>query len=132
MLVLVGASRGESASGELVALLAEALLLGQSLCVAAEVALNVRPAHLALAGVKVLVAVPAIGAHDPGVPGTDERVELLAVAMLGDLQERRPRGGRGPQRPALTTRAPAGLIDMHHALVKHPVLQMAVRASQRV
>jgi hypothetical protein len=57
---------------------------------------------------------------------------LLAVAVLGDLQERRLRGGRGPQRAGIAARAPAGLIDMHRALIQHPVLQMAVRASQGV
>jgi hypothetical protein len=41
-------------------------------------------------------------------------------------------GVLGPQRPALTARAPPGLIDMHRALIQHPVLQLAMRASQRV
>src|SRR5581483_1065532 len=80
----------------------------------------------------MLEADPAIGDDDPGVSGADERVELLAVAVLGNLKERRPGGGRGPQRPALAARSPAGLIDMHRALIQHPVLQMAVRPGQRV
>ncbi len=63
---------------------AEGLLLAEPVGVAAEVALEMRPAHLALVGVKVLEAVPAVGDHDPGI-GADERVELLAVAVLGDL-----------------------------------------------
>ena len=98
---------------------------------AAEIALEVRPAHLALVGVEMAVAVPAVGDHDPWV-GADQRVELLAVAVLGDLEERRVQGGRGPQRAALTAGAPAGLIDMHRALVKHPVLQLQVRAGERL
>ena len=50
VLVLVGAPGGEHAAGELEAVLAEGLLLGQPVGVAAEVALEVRPAHLALVG----------------------------------------------------------------------------------
>ena len=132
MLVLVGAPGGEHAAGELEAVLAEGLLLAQAVGVAAEVALQVRPAHLALVGVEMAVAVPAVGDHDPGIAGADQRVELLAVAVLGDLQERRLRGGRGPQRAALAAGAPAGLIDMHRVLVQHPVLQLQMRASQCV
>ena len=78
------------------------------------------------------VAVPAVRDHDPWVAGADQRVELLAVAVLGDLQERRLRGGRGPQRASLTAGPPAGLIDMHRALIQHPVLQLQVRAGERV
>ena len=29
-------------------------------------------------------------------------------------------------------RAPAGLVNMHRALVKHPVLQLQVRAGERL
>ena len=76
-------------------------------------------------------AVPAVRDHDPRIRA-DERVELLAVAVLGDLQERRLRGGRGPQRAPLTTGPPAGLIDMHRALIQHPVLQLQVRTGERV
>ena len=70
-----------------------------STLVAAEIAVDVRPAHLTLVRVAVLKAVPAIGDDDPGVVGAHECVELLAVAMFGDLQESRLRGGRGPQLP---------------------------------
>ena len=80
----------------------------------------------------ILNAVPAVRDHDPGVPGADQSVEPLAVAVLGDLQERRLWGGRGPQSAALTAGPPAGLIDVHRALIQHPVLQLAVRASQGV
>ena len=132
VLVLVGAPGGEHSAGELEALFAEGLLLGETVGVAAKVPLEVRPAHLALVGVEMAVAVPAVRDHDPGVAGADQRVELLAVAVLGDLQERGLRGGRGPQRPALAAGPPAGLIDMHRALVQHPVLQLAMWAGQRV
>ena len=119
------ARRQNTLAGELEALLAEGLLLAQPVGVAAEVALEMRPAHLAAGRVEMAVAVPAIRDHDPGVAGADQRVELLAVAVLGDLQERRVGGGRGPQRAALTAGAPAGLIDMHRAPDQHPVLQAA-------
>jgi hypothetical protein len=93
--MLVGAPGLEHAAGEFQALLAEGLLLGEPFCVAAEVALDVRPAHLALVGVQVLKAVPAVRDHDPRIRA-DQRVELLAVAVFGDLQERRLGGARGP------------------------------------
>jgi hypothetical protein len=99
--------------------------------VAAKIALNVRPAHLALVRVEVLEAVPAVRDHDPRI-GADERVELLAVAVFGDLQERRLGRGRGPQRPSIPGGSPASLIDVHRVLVQHPVLQLAVWASQCV
>ena len=60
MLVPVGAPGGEHAAGELETVLAERLLLGESFCVAAKVALQMRPAQLAGAGIELLVAWPAI------------------------------------------------------------------------
>ena len=131
VLVLVGAPGPEHAVGELEALLAEDLLLGESFRVAAKVALDVRPAHLAPVGIQVLIAEPAVRDDDPRI-GADQRVELLAVAVLGDLEQRRARGGQGPQRPPVTRGPPAGLIDVHRVLVKHPVMQLGVRAGQRV
>jgi len=119
-------------AGELQAGLAEGLLLGHPVGVAAEVALQVRPAHLALVGVEMAVAVPTVRNDDPGIRGADERVEPLAVAVLGDLQERGARCRGGPQRAALAAGPPAGLIDVHRALIQHPVLQLHVRASERV
>jgi hypothetical protein len=86
---------------------------------------------LAVVGIEMAVAVPAVRDHDPTIRA-DERVELLAVAVLGDLQERGARGGRGPQRAPLTAGPPAGLIDVHRALIEHPVLQVQVRAGERV
>src|SRR3954447_24936813 len=76
------------------------------------------------------VAVPAVRNHDRGV-AADQRVKLLAVAVLGDDKERGGRGGRGPQRATLAAGPPAGLIDMHRALLEQPVLQLAVRAGER-
>lgn len=97
---------------------------------AAEVAFEVRPAHLPESGVQMAVAVPAVRDHDPGIRA-DQRVELRAVAVLGDLKERRGRSGRGPQRATLAAGPPASLIDVHRALVQYPVLQLQVRAGQR-
>jgi hypothetical protein len=117
MLVLVGAPRGEHAAGQLLAALPEGLLFAEPVGMAAEVTLQVRPAHLAASRVEVAVAVPAVRDHDPRVRCADQRVELLAVAVLGDLQEHGVRGGRGPQCPPFAAGAPAGLIDMHRILV---------------
>ena len=77
------------------------------------------------------VAVPAIGDHDPRVRGADQRVEHLAVAVLGDLQEHRAGGVRGPQRASIALGAPAGLIDMHRRRLQHLVCEVQVRAGQR-
>jgi hypothetical protein len=83
---------------------------------------------LAAVGIEVLKADPAIRDHDPGI-GADQRLELLAVAVAGDLEECRARGAQRPQRPAVTRGPPAGLTDMHRALAKHPVVQLGVRAA---
>ena len=88
-------------------LLAACLLLAQPLAVAAKVALQMRPAHLPAVGVQAAVAVPAVRDHDPRIGGADQRGELLAVAVLGDLQKRHRGSGRGPQRASLTPGAPA-------------------------
>ena len=68
VLVLVGAPGGEHAAGELEALLAEGLLLGEPFGVAAEVALQMWTSTLgAGAGSRWLVAVPAVRDDDPRV-----------------------------------------------------------------
>jgi len=72
--------------------LAEGLLLGQPVGVAAKVALQMRPAHLPPVGIEMAVAVPAVRDHDP-VIGADECVELL--------------GGRNHDRNRTTIRFPA-------------------------
>src|SRR6516164_8846720 len=132
MVVLEGAPGGEHAASERVTLFAEDLLLAQPVGVAAEISRDMRPARLAPAGIEMAVSVPAVRDHDPWVAGADQRVELLAVAVLGDLKEHGARGGRGPQRATFTARAPAGLIDMHRVPVQNPVLQVQVRAGERV
>src|SRR5271165_1427299 len=78
------------------------------------------------------VAVPAVRDNDPGVAGADQRVEGLAVAMLGDLQEHGARGVRGPQRARNAPGSPAGLIDMHRRRVEHLVAEVQMWACQRV
>ncbi len=85
----------KDAAGELEAVLAEDLLLGQPFGVATEVAFDVRLAHLPPIGLQVLEADPTITDHDPGV-GADQGLELLAVAVLGDRKEGRPRGAQSP------------------------------------
>src|SRR5437016_1233727 len=65
-------------------------------------------------------AVPAVRDHDPLV-GADERVELLAAAVTGDLQERRLRGGRVPHRASRTAGPSAALptAQLVRAMLAH-------------
>jgi hypothetical protein len=84
MLMLVGAPGREHTAGELEPLLAERRLLGQPVGVAAKGTLQVRPAHLPLVRVQVRKPVPTIRDHDPR-ERAEQRRELLAVAVLGDL-----------------------------------------------
>jgi hypothetical protein len=79
----------------------------------------------------MLIAGPAVRHDDPRI-GADQCGQLLAVAVLGDLEARRAGAGHGPQRTALTGRPPAGLIDVHRVLLEDPVLQLGVRAGERV
>ncbi len=132
VLVLVGAPGGEHLLGERDTLLAEGLLLAQAVGVATEVTLEMRPAHLALVGVEMAVACPATRDDDPRILGADQRVELVAVAVLGDHEEGGIGRGRGPQSASLPAGAPAGLIDMHRVLVQHPVLQLQMRPAERI
>ena len=122
VLLLVGTPRGEYSAGQLDPLVAEGLLLAQAVRVAAKITLEMRPAHLPSGGVEMAVAVPAVRDHDPGVPRANQRLELFAVAMLGNLKERGASSARSPSGPTLTGGPPTGLIDLHDALVQHPVL----------
>ena len=65
VLVLVGAPGGEHLVGERDALFSEGFLFAQTVGVAAEITLEVRPAHLPPGGVEMGVAVPAVRDHDP-------------------------------------------------------------------
>jgi len=65
--------------------------------VAAKVALDARPAHLALVGVRVLKAVPAIGDDDPRI-GADERLDCSRL-----------------QCSAIWKRAASGVLSVHSA-----------------
>ena len=73
---------------------------------ATKVALQVRPAHLALLGVKVLIAVPAVRDDDPRIRA-DQLAELLAVAVLGDLEDRGAGAGQRPQRATVAGGPPS-------------------------
>jgi geranylgeranyl diphosphate synthase, type II len=52
--------------------------------------------------------------------------------VLGDLEEHRFGGAQRPQRATVARGQPAGLTDVHRALVKDSVVQLGVRASERV
>ena len=129
--MLVGAPRGEHAAGQLESVLAEGLLLGESFAVATKVALQMRPADLPPVRIEMLVAGPAVGDDDPR-ERADQLVELLAVAVLGDLKQRRVCGGRGPQRTRIAGGPPAGLVDVQRGLAEDPVPQPGVGAGERV
>src|SRR5271165_6786251 len=131
MLALVGTPGAEYEAGQFQASFAEGLLLGESLGVAAEVALEMRPADLSAVGVEVLVARPAVRDHDPG-ERADQLVELIAVAALGDLEDRRSWCVHRPQRPRVSGGPPAGLVDMQRVLGVDPVPQLLIRARERV
>jgi hypothetical protein len=120
--LLVVAPRFAHSAGECKALFAERLLLGEPFAVTAKVALQMRSADLPRAGVQVLVAEPSVRDDNPRA-GADQLVELLAVAVLGDLEDRRAGAGRGPQRTTVTRGPPAGLIDMPHALGQNQLEQ---------
>jgi hypothetical protein len=68
--------------------LAEALLLGEPLRVAAEVAQQVRPADLAAGGVEPVVGPPAVRADDPGEALADQLGQLALVAIGRDVERR--------------------------------------------
>src|SRR5438445_3267264 len=97
-----------------------------------EVAVDVRPARLPSGGVEMAVSVAAVRDHDPRIGGADQRGELLAVAVLGDLHEHGAWRGCGPSRTTFTAGAPARLINVHRRLIEDPVLQLQMRARQRV
>ena len=127
MLMLVGAPGAKHVGGELEAVLAEGLLIGEPFRVAAKVALQVRPADLPAIGIEVLIAGPAVGDDDPG-ERADQLVDLLAVAVLGDLNDRRLLGGHRPQRAGIPGGPPARLVDMQCILAADPVAQLLIRA----
>ena len=54
-----------------------------------EVALEVLPAGLAAVGVDVVIGPPAVRAEDPFVVLADQLLEAVAVAVLGDPEDRR-------------------------------------------
>ena len=110
-------TRGRSAQGHA----PRRFLRTQAVGVTTEIALKVRPAHLSASRVAMAVPVRTIGHNDAGIR-PDERVELLSVAVLSDLQEHRLPGGRGPQRASIAPWAPAGLINMRRRRVQHGVV----------
>ena len=98
VLVLVGAPGGEHLLGERDAFLAEGLLLAEAVGVATEVTLEMRPAHLALVGVEMAVAVPAVRDDDPRI--------LLPTSALNCSRL---------QCSAITKKPASGVVAVHRA-----------------
>ena len=113
VLVLAVAVPGvEEVACELEALLTEMLLGGEPFGVEAEVSLEVTPAGLAAFGVEEVVGPPAVGAADAVELGAEQFLEPVAVTILGDPEDRRLGGGRGPERAVVPGGDPAGLVDV--------------------
>src|SRR5215210_5011623 len=75
------------------------------------------PAGLAAVGVEMVIGPPAVRADDPPV-AADQLAEAVAVAVLGDPEDRRFGRGRGPQRAPLARGGPAGLVDVERRRVQ--------------
>jgi len=78
----------------------------------------------------MLMAGPAVG-DDDRREVADQLVELLAVAVRGDLKRRRVGRGQSRQRSRVARGAPAGLVDVQRLLGTDPVAQVGIRARQR-
>src|SRR5215217_8779141 len=79
----------------------------------------------------MLMAGPAVG-DDDRREVADQLVELLAVAVRGDLKRRRVGRGQSRQRSRVARGAPAGLVDVQRLLGTDPVAQVGIRARQRI
>src|SRR5215211_2477690 len=121
-----GFPRAEQLAADLQARLAEALLIAESLGVAAEVAQQVRPADLAAGRVELVVGPPAIRGDDPGEARADQLGQLALVAIGGDVEGGEAVGERGPQGAALPGAPPAGLIDADHGGVLDRLAQLGI------
>src|SRR5207244_3090667 len=109
--LLVGLPGGEEVVCDPEAAVPEVFLFGHAFAVGGEVSEQVGPAELALAGVEVVVAAPAIRADDPGEALAEQRSGLERVAAGRD-PEHRGRAGKGaPERPVAAGGLPAGLVD---------------------
>lgn len=123
---LVVVPGGEEIAGDPQALLAERLLFDHAFAVGGEVAEEVRPAELSLAGIQVVVAAPAVGADDPGEALAKQRPGFEGVASGGDSEDRGAGGQGAPERAVaaagfqpvssmLTTGDSAGLTSLEGA-----------------
>src|SRR6266516_5511498 len=133
ILVLVEAVPGlEETARACEPLLAEGLLGGVSFRVTTEISLEMTPARLAAGGVDVVVGPPAVGAADAGELVAEQFLEAVAVAVLGDAEDRRLGGGRGPEGAAFAGGRPAGLVDVDRRRLKDRGAQCFVRLCERV
>jgi len=133
VLVFVGAVPGlEETARACEPLPAEGLLGRESFRVTREISLEMTPARLAAGGVAVVVGPPAVGAADAGELVAEQFLEAVAVAVLGDAEDRRFGAGRGRERAALAGGRPAGLVDVDRRRLKNRGNQCFVRLYERV
>jgi hypothetical protein len=129
---LVVAPGGEEVVGDCKPGLPEGFLFGHALAVGDEVAEQVRPAQLPLAGVEVVVAAPAVRADDPGEALAEQRPGLEGVAAGRDPEDRGPAAQGAPERAAAAGGLPAGLVDVDHRGRLDLLLEPGVRAGERL
>jgi hypothetical protein len=122
-----GAPDREQPVGERKALLTEYFLQRESLGVTAKVAIDVLPADLTAVGVKVVLGPPAIRAGDPFEVLADQLFQTVAMAVLSDPEDRRLGRRRSPQRAALPSGVPAGLLQIHRGRGEHRLHKLLVR-----
>jgi hypothetical protein len=83
--------------------------------VEAEVATQVRPAHLPPFRLEAVVGAEAVGADDACEVVTDEALQVLLAAVGRDPQDRRLFAEGAPERARLAAEVPAGLVDVERA-----------------
>src|SRR5262249_14534447 len=123
---------GEEVIGDPEAGGAELLLFGHAFAVSGEVAQEVGPAELALAGVEVVVAAPAVGADDAAEALAEQRPGLNATRPGRDPEDRAGVGQRAPEGAAVAAGLPAGLVDVDHRRLLDLLLEPGVRRGQCV
>ena len=118
--------------GDQEAAVAELFLFGHAFAVGGEVSEQVGPAELALGGVEVVVAAPAVRADDPGEALAEQRPGLEGVAAGRDPEDRGPAGEGAPECPVAAGGLPAGLVDVDDRGRLDPLLELRVGAGERL
>ena len=108
------------------------MLFAHPFAVGGEVAEEVGPAELALVGVEVVVAAPAVRADDPVVAFSEHGLRLGGVPAGRDPEQPGLTGERTPEHPALAAGLPAGLVDVHDRRPFDLLLKPGVRRGERI